>query len=76
MLLFCHINLVKFENFLLSKILGMTYNLKWREYFIRNSYFIPVSSNKIFIPKNGICTTLSHVHGPFSPSFALALNLN
>jgi len=28
MLLFCNINLVKFENFLLSKILGMTYNLE------------------------------------------------
>ena len=32
MLLSCHINLVKFENFGLSKIFGMTYNLERREY--------------------------------------------
>ena len=32
MLLFWYINLIKLEKFWLSKILGMTYNLKWMEY--------------------------------------------
>ena len=32
MLLFCYINLVKFEKFCLFKILEMTYNLERREY--------------------------------------------
>ena len=34
MLLSYYINLVKLEMLWLSKILGMTYNLEWREYFI------------------------------------------
>ena len=34
MLLSCCINLVKLEKFLLSKVLGMTYNLERREYIL------------------------------------------
>ena len=34
MLLSCYIILVKLENFLLSKIFGMTYNLERMEYVI------------------------------------------
>ena len=43
MLLSCHINLVKLENFWLSKILGITYNLERREYM--------ASYNIAFFPK-------------------------